>query len=130
MARAALAYSVTVPNGNLADPAGTATVAGAGNGLQIPSVPTPPAIVKSLPELTLLRVSNASGGSGTVTIKAGTQPLAIASGQGDLTVTVANTTTQWIGPFESGRFVQSDGSMILESSVVMTVTAFQLKRNT
>jgi hypothetical protein len=130
MARAALAYSVTVPNGNFVDPAGTATVAGAGNGLQIPSVPTPPAIVKSLPELTLLRVSNASGGSGTVTLKAGTQPLAIASGQGDLTVTVANTTTQWIGPFESGRFVQPDGSMIIESSVVMTVTAFQVKRNT
>jgi hypothetical protein len=130
MARAALAYSATVPNGNLLDPAGTATVAGAGNGLQIPSVPTPPAMVKSLPELTLLRVSNASGGSGTVTVKAGTQPLAIASGQGDLTVTVANTTTQWIGPFESGRFEQSDGSMILESSVVMTVTAFQFKRNT
>lgn len=130
MARAALAYSATVPNGSLADPAGVATVAGAGNGLQIPSVPTPPAVVKSLPELTLLRVSNASGGSGTVTIKAGSQPLAIASGLGDLTVTVANSATQWIGPFESGRFVQNDGSMIVESSVVMTVTAFQVKRNT
>ena len=58
---------------------------------------TPPAVVRSLPELTLLRVSNASGGSGTVTLKAGAQPLAIAAGLGDLTVTVANTATQWIG---------------------------------
>jgi hypothetical protein len=130
MARAALAYSVTTPNANLADPAGTATVAGAGNGLQIPSVPTPPAVVRSLPELTLLRVSNASGGTGTVTVKAGTQPLAIASGQGDLVVSLATATTQWLGPFESGRFEQADGSMIIESSVVMTVTAFQFKRNT
>lgn len=130
MARAALAYSVTVPNGALADPAGTATVAGAGNGLQIPSVPSAGAVVKSLPELTILRVSNASGGSGTVTLKAGVQPLAIASGLGDLTATVANSATSWLGPFESGRFIQNDGSMIIESSVVMTVTAFQIKRNT
>lgn len=130
MARAALAYSVTVPNGGLADPAGVATVAGAGNGVQIPSVPTPPAVVRSLPELTLLRVSNATGGSGTVTVKAGSQPLAIASGQGDLAVTVGAGAVQWVGPFESGRFEQSDGSMIVESSVVMTVTAFQFKRNT
>ena len=132
MARAALAYSPLVPNSNLADASATAvaTVAGAGNGLQIPSVPTPPAVVRSLPELTLLRVSNASGGSGTVTIKAGAQPLAIASGQGDLIVTVANSATQWLGPFESGRFEQADGSMIIESSVVMTVTAFKIPRNT
>src|SRR5690348_14861783 len=99
MARAALAYSALVANGSLADPAGTATVAGAGNGLQIPSVPSAGAVVTSKPEQTILRVSNASGGSGTVTIKAGSQPLAIASGLGDLVVTVANTTTQWIGPF-------------------------------
>jgi hypothetical protein len=130
MARAALAYSATVPNGALADPAGVATVAGAGNGLQIPSVPVAPAVVTSKPELTLLRVSNASGGTGTVTVKAGAQPLAIAAGQGDLTVSLATGTVQWLGPFESGRFVQPDGSMIVESSVVMTVTAFQLKRNT
>jgi hypothetical protein len=130
MARAALAYSPLVPNGALPDPAGTATVAGAGNGLQIPSVPVPPALARSLPELTLLRVSNASGGTGTVTVKAGTQPLAIASGQGDLTVSLATGTVQWLGPFESGRFEQSDGSLIVESSVVMTVTAFQFKRNT
>jgi hypothetical protein len=110
--------------------AGVATVAGVGNGLQIPSVPAPPAVVTSLPELTLLRVSNASGGSGTLTVKAGAQPLAVAAGQGDLAVTLANTSTQWVGPFESGRFVQPDGSMIIESSVVMTVTAFKVPRNT
>lgn len=121
MARAALTYSVTTPNAALADPAGTATVAGAGNGLQI---------ARSVPELTLLRVSNASGGSGTVSLLAGAQPLAIASGQGVLTATVANSATSWLGPFESGRFEQADGSLIIESSVVMTVTAFQFKRNT
>lgn len=130
MARAALAYSNLVPNSNLVDPAGVATVAGAGNGLQVPSVPTPPAVVTSKPELTLLRVSNASGGSGTVTVKAGALPLDAAAGLGDLVVTVANSATQWLGPFESGRFVQNDGSLIVESSVVMTVTAIKVPRNT
>ena len=77
-----------------------------------------------------LRVSNASGGSGTASVLAGALPLAPAAGQGNLTVTVANAATQWIGPFESGRFLQNDGSMIMETSVAMTVTAFKAPRNT
>jgi hypothetical protein len=128
MARTAVAYSNLVPNSNLADPAGTAVTAGAGNGAQIPDVS--PNRRQSVPELTLLRVSNASGGSGTATVKAGTNPPSLAAGQGDLTVTVANAATQWIGPFESGRFIQPDGSMIVETSVAMTITAFRVPRNT
>jgi hypothetical protein len=128
MARVALPYNNLVPNSNLADPTGVATVAGAGNGLQVPSITA--GQTRSFPELTLLRVANASGGSGTCTVKAGTNPPSLAAGQGDLTVTVANSTTAWIGPFESGRFIQPDGSMAIESSVVMTVTAFKVPRNT
>lgn len=128
MAPTALAYSNLVPNSDLADPAGVATVAGAGNGVRIPSITA--GATRSFPELTMLRVSNASGGSGTVTVKAGSYPPALASGLGDLTVTVANAATRWIGPFESGRFLQSDGSMLVESSVVVTVTAFKVPRNT
>jgi hypothetical protein len=121
MARTAVAYSNLVPNSSLADPAGTAVTSGAGNGGQVAA---------SFPELTLLRVSNASGGSGTATVLAGSLPLAIASGQGSLAVTVANGATQWIGPVESGRFIQSDGSLIVETSVAMTITAFKVPRNT
>lgn len=128
MAPTALAYSNLVPNSDLADPAGVATVAGAGNGVRIPSITA--GATRSFPELTVLRVSNASGGSGTVTLKAGSYPPAIAAGQGDLTVTVANAAARFIGPFESGRFLQSDGSLLVESSVVMTVTAFKVPRNT
>jgi len=124
MARAALAYSTLVANGNLADPAGVATVAGAGNGLSTPDIS--PNRRQSLPEQTLLRVSNASGGSGTISILAGTNPPNVAAGQGNLTVTVANTAVQWIGPFESNRFIQPDGSLVMETSVVMTVTAFRV----
>lgn len=121
MARTAVSYSKLVPNSNLADPSGTSVTSGAGNGGQV---------ADAFPELTLLRLSNASGGSGTATVKAGTYPPAIAAGQGDLAVTVANSATQWIGPFESGRFLQNDGSLIVETSVAMTVTAFKVPRNT
>jgi len=128
MARVALPYSALVANSNLADPTGVATVAGAGNGLQVPDIS--PNRRQAFPERTLLRVANASGGSGTISILASNNPPNVAGGQGNLTVTVANSTTQWIGPFESNRFLQSDGSMILETSVVMTVTAFNAPRNT
>lgn len=124
MARVALPYNNLVSNGNLLDPTGVATVAGAGNGLQTPDIS--PNRRQSSPELTLLRVANASGGSGTISILAGTNPPNVAAGQGNLTVTVANSTTQWVGPFESNRFIQSDGSLIMETSVVMTVTAFKV----
>lgn len=128
MARTAVAYSNLSPNGNLADPAGTAVTSGAGNGAQIPDVS--PNRRQSLPELTLLRVNNGTAGAGTATVKAGATPPALAAGLGDLTVTVGATSVQWIGPFESGRFMQSDGSLILETSVNMTITAFKVPRNT
>lgn len=117
MARVALVPTPLVPNGNVVDPAGTASVAGAGNGFTIAYVGG-----KSL----YLRAANASGGSGTLTLFAGTQPLAISSGQGNLVITVANSTTQWIGPFDSARFEQSDGSFTVETSVVLTTAAFTL----
>lgn len=126
MARTAVPYSNLVPNGNLADPAGTSVTSGAGNGGQIPATSS----ARAVPELTIIRAVNASGGSGTATVLAGTYPPALAAGQGNLAVTVANSGTQWIGPFESGRFMQSDGSIIVETSVAMTLTAFKVPRNT
>lgn len=120
MARAAIAYDDLVPNGSLADPAGTALVAGAGNGGQISS---------AKPELTVLRVVCAATG-GTITLLAGTYPPALASGQGDYGEAILANATEFLGPFESGRFLQSDGSLIFETDQVMTVTAFLVPRNT
>ncbi len=123
MARTAVPYSNLLPNADLADPAGTATNAGVGNGHTI---------AKAHPELTLLRVvAGATGGN--VTIKAGANPPAIAAGQGDLVVAVANSATRWIGPFESGRFLQADGSLLVDIAVGFvagTITAFRVPRNT
>lgn len=129
MARTAVAYSNLVPNGDIADPAGTATNAGVGNGHVIP---TAGPNAKSVPELTLLRVvAGATGGN--VTVLAGTNPPAIAAGQGNLVVAVGNTATRWIGPFESGRFLQSDGTILVDIAtafVAGTITAFRVPRNT
>ncbi|MGH3769481.1 MAG: hypothetical protein ACRDTX_30770 [Pseudonocardiaceae bacterium] len=129
MARTVVGYSNWLPNGSLADPAGTATNAGVGNGHVIPAAQPG---TKSRPELTVLRlVAGATGGN--VTVKAGAQPLAIASGQGDLVTAVANSATVWIGPFESGRFLQNDGSVLVDVAagyVAGTITAFRFPRNT
>lgn len=118
MARVALVPTALVANGGVADPAGTASVAGAGNGFSIAAPTTNVSL--------WLRAANASGGSGTLSVLAGSQPLAISSGQGPVTVTVANSSTQWIGPFDSSRVVQSDGTLAIETSVVLTVAAFTL----
>jgi hypothetical protein len=129
MARTAVPLSVLIPNGELADPAGTSVTAGAGNGGQIPDVS--PNRRQSFPELIMLRIANASGSTGTATVKAGTNPPSLAAGQGDLTSTnILTATSRFMGPFESGRFIQPDGSLIVETTQAMTITAFKFPRNT
>lgn len=118
MARVALTINQLNANGALADPTGTALVAGAGNGLQIAAA--------SANRLLYLRVANASGGTAAVSVLAGSQPSAISSGQGPVTASVATGTTQWVGPFDSSRVQQPDGSLIIESNAVVTVTAFSI----
>jgi hypothetical protein len=127
MARTAVPYSNLIPNGFLADPAGVAVTAGAGNGGQIPSAGPS----RSLPELTVIRCANGSGGPGTATLLAGSNPPALAAGQGNLTSgSIPTGTAGWLGPFESGRFIQGDGTLVVETSVAMTLTAFRIPRNT
>lgn len=114
MARVTLTPTPLVQAG-VADPAGTASVAGAGNGFTLPYPGS---------KVVLLRCSNASGGTGTVSVLAGSQPSAIASGQGAVTASIATGGVTWLGPFESARVGQPDGSLSIETSVIMTVTAF------
>lgn len=117
MSRATLTPTPFPGSAGVLDPTGTASVAGAGNGFTIPDQGA-----KSV----LLRISNASGGSGTLSVLPGSQPLAPSSGQGAVTITVANSAVQWLGPFESARVTQPDNTLAIETSVVMTVTAFTL----
>lgn len=107
MARTAVAYVPLVANSSLLDPAGTTYDVADGM-----------IITAAKPEHTILKCTNTDDDTGlNVVVKAGDYPPAWAAGQGDLTVTVAFGTTRFIGPFESGRFLQSDGSMHIDATV-------------
>lgn len=122
MATTQIPYSDLVPNGSLTEPAGTALVAAPADDMQI---------ANSFAELTVLRVDNSGGATLTLTVKAGDYPPAIAAGLGDLAVSVPASGVVYVGPFESGRFVQSDGSMLIEASAATgTITALRVARNT
>lgn len=123
MATTQIPYSNLVPNGNLTQPAGTTLVAAPTDNMRISD---------AFLELTVLRVTNTSAVTPfDFTVKAGDSPPALAAGQGDLVVTMAVSSAQYLGPFESGRFVQSDGSVFLEATAVTgAVTAFRVPRNT
>lgn len=119
MARTAVPYSTLLANSSLADPAGTSIASGAGNGGQVAA---------ARPELTILRAVFTTAGN--VVIKAGANPPALAAGQGDLTVAVGTSGVAFLGPFESGRFLQSDGSLIVETTQTVTLTALRVPRAT
>lgn len=120
MARAAVTYSNLVPNGSLADPAGTALTSGSTNGGRI---------AKAEPEATVLRVVCGATG-GNFSVLAGDNPPALAAGQGDYTEALLANAVEWLGPFESGRFGQNDGALEFTCTQSMTVTAFKVPRNT
>jgi hypothetical protein len=92
-------------------------------------------LANAIPERTLFRVENASGGAANITVAAGDNPPAVAAGQGALTVSaMADNDITYIGPFESGRFLQDDGSMLITPSTEGDgggrITAFLLPRAT
>jgi hypothetical protein len=105
-----LTPSVTDPTGTTADPTNGHTVTGV------------------RPEVLVFRVSNTTAGALNAILRAGTQPLAPSSGQGDLTVSVPANSTVWIGPAESARFLQPDGSVSLDlgTGFAGKVTAFKV----
>lgn len=73
------------------------------------------------PEKTVLRVSN-TGTAGNVIVRAaatgaaaGVLNAAWMRGQGDITVAVAATTgVSYLGPFDSAKVLQADGSMYVD----------------
>jgi len=120
MARTALPYTVLAGNAAITQPAGTAVDVANGH-----------AIAHAEFERTLLRITNTAGADKVVTVKAGAYPPALAKGLGDLTFTVPATTGVFIaGPFESGRFMQADGSLYVDyaSGHTGTTTAFKLPK--
>lgn len=129
MPRTAVVPRALVPNGNLNGATGATTIDATlvSNGVVVDN---------AKPELMLIRVTNTEGSTNTVTIKAGDSPPAIAAGQGDLVVTLAATTgVQYIGPFESGRFLQGgadagDIHIDFESGMTGAIDILTFPRNT
>jgi len=119
MARTAVTVTDLTTATSVADPAGT--TADATNGHTITGV---------RPEVLALRVKNTTAGALNAILRAGAQPLANASGQGDLTVSVGAGATVFITPSESARFLQNDGSVSLDLQATFTgtVTAFKVNR--
>jgi hypothetical protein len=104
---AATSVPVVTPSMNAGLLDGGGTQYDVSNGMTIPNAP----------ENLLVRLTNTDDDTGlTVTFKAGDYPPALAAGQGDLAVTVAFGTTQWVC-LESGRFLQSDGSISVTATV-------------
>jgi len=75
----------------------------------------------------VFRINSTFAGAKTFPFKAGAYPPAESSGQGDLVVSL-NAVTAWIGPLESARFMQKDGSINIDvaAAATGTITAFQL----
>jgi hypothetical protein len=88
-------------------------------------------INNAIPEQIILRVTHTDGTPHDIMIRKGVNPPAVAAGQGDLVVEVAATSgVVYIGPLESGRFLQSDGSIHIdyESGFAGTIDAIFIPR--
>lgn len=76
----------------------------------------------------ILVVTNSAGATKTVTVKAGVNPPAFRSGMGDVSVSITASGTSYLGPFETARFAQEDGSLYidLESGMTGSIAALLL----
>lgn len=126
MPRTAVAYRNLVPNSSLNGATGPTTV-------DSTLVTNGVVVANAVPELTVIRATHTDGTAHDLIVRAGDNPPALAAGQGDLTVEVALTSgVRYFGPFESGRFLQNDGSMHIdfETGYVGTIDVLRIPRNT
>ena len=137
MTRTAVTPTVLTGNGSIDIPAGTTINSGlVSAGVNIPlasgAIPSAPGARD-----TFLYVTNTAGADKTVTVKAGvgggsTAGPAFRSGLGDLAVTCKTATGGCIiGPLESARFAQLDGSINVDlgSGLTGALTVFQVPKN-
>ena len=113
MARTAVSPSPFTDNAGLTDPAGTTLDPTNGHSV---------APVVSSEQLVLRLAVTTTGGN--VTIKAG------FNGGSDLVVNVPNSTTKWIGPLSSQKYLQVDSLVNVDLAAGMTgkITAFTIDR--
>lgn len=122
MARTAVTVNTLTPNAGGAAPTTTAIDPTNGHSVAAPG---------PLEELFII-IGATFAGAKNYTFKAGANPPADASGQGDLVVSCKNE-TKWVGPFTSARFVQSgtdSGKLFVDvaASATGTITAVVVPR--
>lgn len=117
----------------LADPAGTAVDVANGMNIALASTAIPSQAGASH---LVIRFDQTFAGAKNIIIRAGAaldtgNPPAFRQSLGDLKVP-ANAATVWVGPLESARFTQTDGSINVDfdAGTTGTVTAFLLPKNT
>lgn len=115
---ATIALSQLVPNSTVVQP--TPATMDATNIISAQRVPL---------EEIVLRIVVATAAT-TVTVKAGDNPPSLSAGQGDLVLTALAVGTHLVGPFTSARFVQSDGTLNVDSATPAntTLTALRMPR--
>jgi hypothetical protein len=123
MARTAITRRVLSANNGIAAPSADTIDQSNGMTLALPSngIPASPDA-----EQVVFKVDNSAGSAKNVIIRAGVNPPAFRASIGDLTVSVNTSATAYIGPLESARFAQSDGSISIDfaSGFTGTITAF------
>lgn len=105
--------AVTAPAGTAINPTNGAVINAAGNTGRL-----------------LLRITNTNGTDRVATIKAGTNPPALRAALGDLAITVPATTGDKLFVVESARFMQADGSIIVDfgASMAGIISAVRLPK--
>jgi len=126
MSRTTLSYTIWTENNVTNLPSGTNADASNGMNIPVPKVSTPGA-TDAIDRL-MLYVSNGDSADHTVTVRGGTGTAASTrGGTGDLAVTVSHTAGGgWIGPLETNRFAQNDGSVNVDfsSATSSQITAY------
>lgn len=122
MARTAVTVTTLTANTYVADPAGTNADPTNDHVIDCSTFP--------LEELVLeIKQTDATGRAAT--IKAGDNPPADAAGQGDLSKTMAQNEVWLVGPLTSARFLQNDGTLLIDlaASFAGTIKAYRIPRN-
>ena len=135
MARTNLPLTSLTFNSAVLNNAGTAIDASNGMNIALPSTGIPAA---AQADSLIIYVQNTTSSTKTVTVRAGANTTgnpnspAFEAGKGDLVTgnLTASTGTAFIGPFETARFVQTDGSINLDfaSGTTGTVWAVLMPR--
>lgn len=111
MARTAITTQQLVRNGSILKAAGTAV-----------DQPNGMVITKAKFKKLSLEVANSAGSPFNIILRAGVYPVASMQAQGDLTIAVTNATTRLIGPLDSAKFAQADGSLNIDFGAGFTGT--------